>query len=209
MIGGNINQARRLQGKRNLYHQEHQITVWILSGFAKNLLGVQKINLAGRQIMKQTTYQVAFPVALVVVMVAFFSTIFLVNANPSFATSGDKKSAVVVRPSALDHTEASIKELQGALKITSEDVLWKNLTQVMRENAKEMDVLAKNRAENSKVMNAVERMKFHSEITEAHLSQQKKLIPHFEALYASMSDEQKKKTDILFEKGIFKNHKRK
>lgn len=79
----------------------------------------------------------------------------------------------------------------------------------MRENAKEMDALTKDMAENTKDMNAVERMKFHSQITEAHLNQQKKLIPVFEALYASMSDEQKKKTDTLFQKGILRKPKRK
>ena len=157
--------------------------------------------------MKQLTYRVAFPVALVV-MVTLFTTIFLTNVNPSFAASSDKKSSVVGRTSAVDHTEVRIKELQSALKITNSDVLWADLTQVMRENAQEMDSLTKNRAEKSKVMNAVERMKFHSEITEAQLNQQKKLIPHFEAWYASMSDEQKIKTDTLFGNGKFKDHKR-
>ena len=62
----------------------------------------------------------------------------------------------------------------------------------MRQNAKEMDALTKDRAETSKTMNAVEHMKFHSQVTEAQLNQQKKFIPPFEALYAGMSDEQKK-----------------
>jgi hypothetical protein len=42
-----------------------------------------------RQIMKQKAYQVAFPVTLVVVMVAFLSTIFFASANLSFAASGN------------------------------------------------------------------------------------------------------------------------
>jgi hypothetical protein len=69
----------------------------------------------------------------------------------------------------------------------------------MRENAKDMDALtdslAKERAEGTKNMNAVEHMKFHSQITEAHSDQLKKFIPPFEAFYSSMSDEQKKITD--------------
>ena len=159
--------------------------------------------------MKRTAYQVTFPVARIVVMVAFFSTIFLADVHPSFAASSNKKSPVAAQTSAVDHTEVSIKQLQGALKITSQETLWNNLTQVMRENAKEMDALTKDMADNTKDMNAVERMKFHSQITEAHLNQQKKLIPVFEALYASMSDEQKKKTDALFQKGILRKPKRK
>lgn len=159
--------------------------------------------------MKRTASQVAFPVTLVFVMAAFFSTLILADASLSLAASGKKNPPVAARTSAVDHTEASIKQLQGALKITSQEALWNNMTQVMRENAKEMDALTKEMAENSKTMNAVERMKFHSQITEAHLNQQKKLLPVFEVLYASMSDEQKKRTDELFEKGILRKPKRK
>jgi hypothetical protein len=57
-------------------------------------------------------------------------------------------------------------------------------------------------------MNAVEHMKFHSQITQAHLDQMNKLIPPFEALYASMSDEQKNITDTTFRTGKYEKHKR-
>jgi len=159
--------------------------------------------------MKRKNYQVAFPAALVVVMVAFLSTIFLANANLSFADSGKKKSAVA-GASAVEQTEARIKKLQGALKITeAQEGLWNTLTQVMRENAKDMDALTKDKAQNAGTMNAVEHLKFHSQITEAHLNQLKKFIPPFEALYAGMSDEQKKITDTIFRTGKYERHKRK
>jgi hypothetical protein len=164
--------------------------------------------------MKQKAYQVAFPVALVVVMVAFLSAIFFTNANLSFAATGKKKPSAVARTSAVDQTEAQIKQLQGALNITeAQKELWDDLTQVMRENAKDMDALseahAKERAEGTKTMNAVEHMKLHSQITEAHLDQMNKLIPPFEAFYSSMSDEQKKTTDTIFRTGKHGKHKRK
>ena len=160
--------------------------------------------------MEQKAYQVAFPATLVVVMVALLSTIFFANASLSFAASGKKKSSAVSRTSAVDHTEARIKELQGALKITeSQEELWNKLTQVMRDNAKEMDALTKDRIENTKTMNAVEYMKFYSQITEAQLGQQKKLIPTFEAFYDSLSDEQKKSTDTIFRTGSLGKHKKK
>jgi GMP synthase PP-ATPase subunit len=164
--------------------------------------------------MKRKAYQIAFSATLVMVMVAFLSTIFFANANPSFAASGKKKSSAVARTSAVDHTEAQIKQLQGALNITeTQKELWNNLTQVMRENAKEMDALTdtftKERTESTKTMNAVEHMKFHSQITEAHSAQQKKFIPPFEALYSSMSDEQKKSTDTIFRTGAYGKSKRK
>jgi hypothetical protein len=161
--------------------------------------------------MKRKTY---FPAILVVVMVAFLSTIFLANANPSFAAPGKKKSSAVARPSAVAHTEAQIKQLQGALNITeAQQELWDNLTQVMRENAKDMDALtdtlAKERAESTKTMNAVEHMKLHSQITAAHSDQLEKFIPPFEAFYDSLSDEQKKTTDTIFRTGKYGKAKRK
>ncbi|MBI5591321.1 MAG: Spy/CpxP family protein refolding chaperone [Deltaproteobacteria bacterium] len=159
--------------------------------------------------MKQKVYQVAFSATLVVMTVAFLFTIFLANASLSFASSGKTKSSEIVVSSAADHTEARIKQLHGALKITeTQEELWGNLTQVMRENAKDMDALTKDRAENTKTTNAVEHMKLHSQITEVHLDQLKKFIPPFEALYASMSDNQKKNADTIFRTGKYGKHYR-
>jgi protein CpxP len=160
--------------------------------------------------MKRRSQQFFSPATIVVVMVAVLSTFFLATANTSFAASAKKKSPAVTRTSAVDQTETRIKQLQDALKITKDqEPLWGNLTLVMRDNAKSMDALTKDRAESIKTMNAVERMKFHSQITEAQLDQQKKFIPPFEALYASMSDEQKQVADTLFRTGKHGKHKMK
>ena len=75
-----------------------------------------KINRIRRQIMNRKDYQVAFPTALVVVMVAFLSAIFFANANLSFADSGKQKSSAVAKTSAVEQTEVRIKQLHGALK---------------------------------------------------------------------------------------------
>jgi ABC-type transporter Mla subunit MlaD len=160
--------------------------------------------------MKQKAYRVACSATLVVVLVAFLSAIFFANANLSFAASGKKKPSAVARISAVGHTEAQIKQLQGALNITeAQKPLWDNLTQVMRENAKDMDALAKERAEGTKNMNAVEHLKFHSETTKAHLDQLGKLIPPFEAFYSSLSEQQKNITNIIFQTGKLGKSKRK
>jgi TolA-binding protein len=161
--------------------------------------------------MKRKAYQVALSATLVVVMVAFLSAIFFVSADLSFAAADKKKSPAVARTSAVEHTEAQIKQLQGALNITeAQKELWNNLTQVMRENAKDMDALredrAKERAEGTKTLNAVEHMKLHSQITKAQLDQMEKLIPPFEAFYSSMSDEQKNTTDTVFRTGKYGKH---
>ena len=154
--------------------------------------------------MKLKGYRVAFPVRLVVVMMSLLSTIFLVTANLSSAATSKKKSEI----SAVDHTEARIKELRGAFKITTaQEELWDNLTKVMRENASDMDALTRNRAEKVSAMNAVEDMKFHRQVTKAQLDQMDQFIPPFEALYNSMSAEQKKSTDTIFQTGRHGKHK--
>jgi hypothetical protein len=160
--------------------------------------------------MKRKAYQIVFSATLVLVMVGFLSAIFFANPNSSFAASGKKKSQAIAGISAVEHTEAQIKQLQGTLNITEDQQkLWDKLVQVMRENAQEMDALTKNMAENTKTMNALEHMKFHSQITEAHLAQLKKLIPPFEAFYNAMSDQQKNITDMIFRTGKYEKSKRK
>lgn len=160
--------------------------------------------------MKRKAYQIVFSATLVVVMVAFLSAIIFASANSSFAASGKKKSPAIARTSAVEHTEVQIKQLQGTLKITEDQQeLWDKLVQVMRENAKDMDAFTKERAENTKFMNALDHMKLHSQITEVHLAQLKKVIPPFEAFYNSMSDQQKNITDIIFRTGKYGKSKRK
>ena len=160
--------------------------------------------------MKRKVYQIVFSATLVLVMAAFLSAIFFVNPNLSFAASAKKKSQTIATTSAVEHTEAQIKQLQGTLNITeAQQGLWNNLTSVMRENAKDMDALTKEKAENAKPMIAVEHMKLHSQITEAHLAQLKRLIPPFEAFYNSMSDQQKNITDMVFRTGKYEKSKRK
>ena len=67
----------------------------------------------------------------------------------------------------------------------------------MRDNAKTMDTLIAAR-KNAKPMNAVENFKSYDEIQSAQADGIKKFIPVFEALYNSMSDDQKKNADIVF-----------
>lgn len=153
--------------------------------------------------MKKEDYQVFLPAILALVIVTFLFAILFANTTLSFAAQGSKKSSVT-KTSAVERTEAQIKQLQGTLNITeSQQDLWNNLTQVMRENAQDMDAFTKERAEEAKPINALEHMKLHSQITEIHLAQLDKLLPPFEALYVSMSDQQKNITDIVFRTGKY------
>lgn len=160
--------------------------------------------------MKRNFYRVVFPTVSVVATLVFLSVFFLDGVHPSFAATARKKAPAVAKTSAVEHTEAQIKELRGALNITpAQEAAWDALIQVMRNNSKETDTFVKERAELTRTMDAVERMKFHTQTTEAHLNQMKKLIPPFEALYTSMSDSQKKVADALFRTGRHGKQKRK
>ena len=79
----------------------------------------------------------------------------------------------------------------------------------MRENAKEMDDLIKEKTATPKVKNAVEELKFHLTITQTQIAQMEEFIPLFEALYISMSDEQKLSADSMFQNGRHLRHKKK
>ncbi len=161
--------------------------------------------------MKLKTYQGTFPATLVLVMVMFLFIIISANTSLSYAASHGKKSQAMERKSAVTYTEGQIKLLESALNITdAQKPLWAKVTQVMRENAKETDARHEarekaraERTEKEKPRSAVERMKAHTENTEAYLAQMKKLLPPFEELYASMSDQQKIITDLLFETGRY------
>jgi cell division septation protein DedD len=156
--------------------------------------------------MERTSFRVVSPVALVAVMVTFLSGIFMANATLSEAASNKKKTTEASK-TAVQRTEGRITQLKAALQITEDqEGGWNNVTQAMRENAKEMDALSKTRAEKS-TMNAVEQMKFHSQVTEAQLAQQKRFLPPFEAFYASLTDDQKTITDTIFKTGRHGKHR--
>ena len=152
--------------------------------------------------MKQIAHQFTNPTALVISAVAFLVIIAFAMANPSSAVSADPAQKTSARTSKVDRTEARIKDLQAKLKITpAQEELWNKVTQVMRDNAKTMDTLIQTRFEKAKTMTTVEDLKSYSEITQAHADGLKNFIPVFEALYASMSDDQKKDADTLFRYG--------
>jgi septal ring factor EnvC (AmiA/AmiB activator) len=143
--------------------------------------------------MKRITSQFPYLTALAVAAVALLATSPLASA----------------RPSHVDRVEARIKELHAKLNITqAQEGLWTNVTQVMRDNAQTMDALIKARADNAKTMTAVDDLKSYSDMAEAHAAGLKKFIPVFEALYASMSDAQKKNADTVFRNRSHRRAKR-
>ena len=88
----------------------------------------------------------------------------------------------------------------------AQEDLFQKLAAVMREDADTMSALAKRRSDGAKSNSAVDDLKSYAEIAEAHAEGTKRMIPVFQALYDSMSDEQKKAADVEFREHYAAHH---
>lgn len=110
----------------------------------------------------------------------------------------------------LDRVEKRISDLHSKLRITpAQEPQWTAVAQAMRDNAKSMDALIKERSANSKTMTALDNLRSYEKLADAHEDGLKKLIPAFQALYDTMSDDQKKSADAAFRsQGSHEKHKK-
>jgi len=96
-------------------------------------------------------------------------------------------------------TEQRIADLHARLHITAaEQSQWDQFAQVMRDNAKDLDQAYQQRAAKVESMNAVENMQSYAAIEQTRAEDTQKLVPAFQALYASLSDQQKMQADQSF-----------
>jgi hypothetical protein len=92
-----------------------------------------------------------------------------------------------------------ISDLQGKLQISAaQKPQWDHFTQIMRENAREMDKIFQARIQGMDNMNAEQNMKSYASIAQHHAQDVERLVPAFDALYAKMSESQKKTADQVF-----------
>jgi hypothetical protein len=150
--------------------------------------------------MKLSNNQFTYASArLIATMVMVASVAF----SPSVVLAADKDAHE-------DRAELRVKDMHAKLKITpAQEAEWAKVAQTMRENAKTMDTLTQARMDHAKSMTAVDDLKSYGEIADAHADGIKKLTPTFAALYADMSDSQKKEADALFRHGDLKQtHKK-
>ncbi len=127
-------------------------------------------------------------------------------AAPALATGTD--AAPAAKPQAqtapqgkmqADAVEARIAELHKKLGITAgQEAHWAQVTQVMRDNAKENVALIAAKRKNEATMTASEDLHAYAEIAQTHADHAKKLADAFDTLYATMSDSQKKTADQVF-----------
>ncbi len=95
--------------------------------------------------------------------------------------------------------EQRISDLHTRLHITAaQQSQWDQFAQVMRDNAKDLDQAYAQRAATFEKMNAVENMQSYAQIEQTRAQDVQKLGPAFQALYTSMSDEQKQQADRVF-----------
>jgi len=116
------------------------------------------------------------------------------------------KPAEVAKPARI---EKRIADLHDKLGITPpQEDSWKNLAQVMRDNAAKMKALLEKWSQEAGTMTALESLKLHGEMAAAHAEGMNKLIPAFESLYSTMTVEQKKVADEVFAQHEGRRHKR-
>jgi len=68
----------------------------------------------------------------------------------------------------------------------------------MRDNAKAMDQLYADRAQKLSSMTAVDNMQSFQTIEQARMQGMQKLVPAFQTVYDSLTDQQKQTADALF-----------
>jgi hypothetical protein len=131
--------------------------------------------------------------------IALASPLFAASAQVPAANSQQAMASAGAEPAGVMAVEARIKDLHKKLHITAaQKPQWDALTQVMRDNARAMVDLEKQRTADAQSMSAVDVVKSYESVIEAHEDGMKKFVPPFEALYNSMSDAQKKTADSLF-----------
>ncbi|HEY3847083.1 MAG TPA: Spy/CpxP family protein refolding chaperone, partial [Acetobacteraceae bacterium] len=80
----------------------------------------------------------------------------------------------------------------------AEQSQWDQFAQTMLANAKDLDQAYQQRAATFDKLNAVENMQSYAQIEQTRAQDLQKLVPAFQTLYASLSDQQKQDADQLF-----------
>jgi protein CpxP len=119
------------------------------------------------------------------------------QVRPALATNAPTQP----KPNKSERVEEWIADLHNQLRITpAQSSQWDAVAEAMRENAQSVHQLIQERNRDQSTMNAIDDLRSYEQITEAREDGIKRLLPAFETLYASMSDDQKKNADVVFSK---------
>lgn len=144
---------------------------------------------------------VALTSALLIVPALAQTTPSAPPAAPRATTPAPSESPTPARPTSrhLSAVEAHIKRLHAQLHITAaQEPQWERVATAMRENAKTIDRLVRERDAKLSTMTAVENLNTYAEIADAHAEGLKTLVSAFDDLYQSMSPTQKRNADAIF-----------
>lgn len=123
------------------------------------------------------------------------------------ASTPPAATAQTTKSKAAAGVDGLIAHLHASLKITpAQESQFQKLADVMRQNSETMSTLAKKRSEESSTMSAVDDLKSYAKISQAHAEDTQKMVPVFEALYDSMSADQKKIADQEFREHYATHH---
>jgi periplasmic protein CpxP/Spy len=119
------------------------------------------------------------------------------------AQAGDSTAVAPQRssrnPGLVAGVEAQISALEKKLKITSaQKPQFDAYAEIMRANARSMDELFQQRAQH-RDRSASGMLRWYAQLTTAHAEDLNKLVPAFDTLYASLSEQQKKVADKEFQ----------
>jgi periplasmic protein CpxP/Spy len=123
------------------------------------------------------------------------------TAPSAGATAPANQAATAnAQPQTLEQmAEERIRDLHERLNITQkEQTAWNKFAQVMRENARQLDQVYQQRAQQFDSMNAVENMRSYAKIERMRARDVEKLVPAFRSLYATLTPEQRQTADALF-----------
>ena len=96
--------------------------------------------------------------------------------------------------------ETRIARLHAALRITpQQEPLWQNFAGVMRQNVVQLDAVYAKRENSYGGMNAVQDLQSYAEVQEVTARNVQMLLQPFEALYDSLSPDQRKAADATFQ----------
>jgi len=135
---------------------------------------------------------------------ALLGAVALAQASPAAAADRTSVRHVISTSSnsdkaASDRVEGRIKDLHAKLHITAAQASqWDAFATVMRENASTIRANLMTKAQNATAVSAVDELHNYQDLAKAHVDGLARLIPTFEALYATMSDDQKKTADAVF-----------
>jgi hypothetical protein len=112
--------------------------------------------------------------------------------------AGQKPAAKPAQQAPADPTERQLSDLHKRLNITqAQQPQFDAFAQVIRQNAQEMNSMM-GQEQPQKKTTAVEDLKTSAKMAQAEADGLKKLVPAMEALYASLSDQQKRIADQVF-----------